>query len=403
MSAPLMDERRFRWAGVARDGARRQGTLIAIDGAAARRQLHRGGVTVLDLADRGPARLPAARARDVTRLTRQLGGLLRAGLPLAPALDLLAEPGGRHDIARIAAGLSRAIVAGSQLSEAMCRYPRQFDPMFRQLIAVGEASGQLAALLARLADDREHAAALRARVRSALTYPAAVLAFALAITAALLVWVVPTFAQVFEGFGAALPAPTRFVLALSDGVARYGPPALLAGAVAVIAGTTLLRRSPDAQIVISRATLRLPLLGPLLRTLAAARWSRTLGTLLRAGTPLADAFDSLAHATGNPVFDRATPDIAARLLRGERLAAAMRAAGCFPAEVVQPIAVAEESGTLDAMLADIAVLCERQVDERIGTLTSLCEPLVVIVLGGLVGALVIAMYLPIIQLGNVVV
>ncbi|MBN3724494.1 type II secretion system F family protein [Burkholderia sp. Ac-20379] len=403
MSTPPVDERRFRWAGLTRDGARRHGTLIAVDSAAARRQLHRSGFTVLDLADRGAARAPAARARDITRLTRQLGGLLRAGLPLAPALDLLAEPGGRRDIARIAAGLARAIVAGSDLSEAMRRYPRQFDPMFRQLIAVGEASGQLAALLMRLADDREHAATVRARVHSALAYPAAVLAFALAITAALLVWVVPTFAQVFEGFGAALPAPTRFVLTLSDGAARYGPPATLAGAAAVAAVGMLLRRSPAAQLAAGRAALRLPLAGALLRTLAAARWSRTLGTLLHAGTPLADAFDSLAHATGNPVFDRATPAIATRLLRGERLAAAMRAANCFPADVVEPIAVAEESGTLDAMLADIAALCERQVDERIGTLTSLCEPLVVIVLGGLVGALVVAMYLPIIQLGNVVV
>ncbi|MEK6349134.1 MAG: type II secretion system F family protein [Burkholderia sp.] len=403
MSAPPVDERRFRWAGLTRDGARRHGTLIAVDAAAARRQLHRGGLTVFDLADRGAARAPAARARDITRLARQLGGLLRAGLPLASALDLLAEPGGRRDIARIAAGLARAIVAGSDLSAAMRRYPRQFDPMFRQLIAVGEASGQLAALLARIADDREHAAALRARVRSALTYPAAVLVFALAITAALLAWVVPTFAQVFEGFGAALPAPTRFVLALSSGVARYGPPAALAGAAAVGGGAMLLRRSPEARLAAGHAALRLPLAGALLRTLAAARWSRTLGTLLHAGTPLADAFDSLAHATGNPVFDRATPEIATRLLRGERLAAAMRAAHCFPAEVVQPIAVAEESGTLDAMLVDIAVLCEQQVDERIGALTSLCEPLVVIVLGGLVGALVVALYLPIIQLGNVVV
>ncbi|MGN4117533.1 type II secretion system F family protein, partial [Burkholderia gladioli] len=295
-----------------------------------------------------------------------------------------------------------AIGAGRQLSEAMRHYPRQFDPMFRQLIAVGEASGQLAPLLARLAEDRERGAAQRARVRGALAYPLAVLGFALLITVALLAWVVPTFAQVFEGFGATLPAPTRFVLALSDGLMVFGPPAALGSFAAGAGVALLLRRSAEARHRAGHLALRLPLAGPLLRTLAAARWSRTLGTLLRAGTPLADAFDSLAQATGNPVFDRATGDIATRLLHGERLAAAMRAVGCFPAEVVQPIAVAEESGTLDAMLADIASLCERQVDERIGALTSLCEPLVVIVLGVLVGALVVAMYLPIVQLGNVV-
>ncbi|WP_070108211.1 type II secretion system F family protein, partial [Burkholderia plantarii] len=355
---------------------------------------------VLD--DGGPARAPAARARDVTRFTHQLGGLLRAGLPLAPALELLADAGGRRDVPRIAAGLARAIGAGRQLSEAMRQYPRQFDPMFRQLVAVGEASGALAPLLARVAEDRERGAAQRARVRSALAYPLAVLAFSLAISAALLVWVVPTFAQIFDGFGAKLPAPTRFVLALSGTAARAGPPVTIAATAAGLTLAALLRRSPALRLAVARATLRLPLVGPLLRTLAAARWSRTLGTLLRAGTPLADAFDSLAQATGNPVFDRATATIAARLLRGERLAQAMRAAVCFPDEVVQPVAVAEESGTLDAMLVDIATLCERQVDERIGLLTSLCEPLVVIVLGALVGGLVVAMYLPIVQLGNVV-
>jgi type IV pilus assembly protein PilC len=402
MSALPAADRRFRWTGLARDGARRRGTLIAVDAATARRALRRRGITVLTLDGGGPARAPAARARDVTRFAHQLGGLLRAGLPLAPALELLADAGGRRDVPRIAAGLARAIGAGRQLSEAMRQYPRQFDPMFRQLVAVGEVSGALAPLLARVAEDRERGAAQRARVRSALAYPLAVLAFSLAISAALLVWVVPTFAQIFEGFGARLPAPTRFVLALSGAAARAGPPVAIAAAAAGVTLAALLRRSPALRLAAARATLRLPLVGPLLRTLAAARWSRTLGTLLRAGTPLADAFDSLAQATGNPVFDRATAGIATRLLRGERLAQAMRAAGCFLDEVVQPVAVAEESGTLDAMLVDIAALCERQVDERIGLLTNLCEPLVVIVLGALVGGLVVAMYLPIVQLGNVV-
>ncbi len=399
---PASGERRFRWAGATRDGTQRRGKLIAVDGAAARRQLRRDGISVLELADQGPAHAPAAGSREITRFAQQLSGLLRAGLPLAPALDLLAEAGGRRDLGRIAAGLARAIGAGRQLSEAMRHYPRQFDPMFRQLIAVGEASGQLVPLLARLAEDRERGAVQRARVRGALAYPLAVLGFALLITVALLAWVVPTFAQVFEGFGATLPAPTRLVLALSDGLMVFGPPAALGSFAAGAGVALLLRRSAEARHQAGHLALRLPLAGPLLRTLAAARWSRTLGTLLRAGTPLADAFDSLAQATGNPVFDRATGEIATRLLHGERLAAAMRAVGCFPAEVVQPIAVAEESGTLDAMLADIASLCERQVDERIGALTSLCEPLVVIVLGVLVGALVVAMYLPIVQLGNVV-
>jgi type IV pilus assembly protein PilC len=235
-----------------------------------------------------------------------------------------------------------------------------------------------------------------------LTYPVVILLLALAITAALLVWVVPTFKQIFDGFGARLPAPTQFVLALSSGAAQWSVPAIAVVVAAYFAATFLLRRSETARIRFARLSLKIPVAGSLLATLCAARWSRALGTLLSAGTPLADAFDSLTHATGNAFFDRATVDIAARLRRGERLAAAMRSASCFPQDVVQPVAVAEESGALDTMLLDVASLADRQVDEKIGTLSSLCEPLVIVVLGALVGGLVIAMYLPIIQLGNVV-
>jgi type IV pilus assembly protein PilC len=303
---------------------------------------------------------------------------------------------------RIVGGLARQIVAGASFSAALGRYRTQFDTLYCQLVSVGEASGALASVLARIADDRERAAIQRAKVRAALSYPVAVLLLALAITAALLVWVVPTFKQIFDGFGARLPLPTQMVLALSDGVARWCGPVLAAAAAIGFGLADALRRSPSVRMAFDRTTLRLPLAGPLLATLAAARWSRALGTLLAAGTPVADAFDSLTHATGNAVFDQATVDIAARLRRGERLAAAMRAARCFPRQVVQPIAVAEESGALDAMLLDVASLADRQVDERIGLLANLCEPLIVMVLGALVGGLVIALYLPIIQLGNVV-
>jgi type IV pilus assembly protein PilC len=191
-------------------------------------------------------------------------------------------------------------------------------------------------------------------------------------------------------------------MALSAGAVRWSVPALCLVSAAAFTAACILRRSAAARIAYGRLSLRLPIAGPLLTSLCAARWSRALGTLLSAGTPLSDAFDSLTHATGNAYFDGATADIAARLRRGERLAAAMHAARCFPVEVIQPVAVAEESGALDAMLIDVASLADRQVDDQIGTLAGLCEPLVIIVLGALVGGLVIAMYLPVIQLGNVV-
>lgn len=402
--APISTETRFRWRGVYADGSRKTGALIAPDAGTARALLKRENLFVVDLTAEGPAPRARANAADVTLFTRQLASLLRAGLPLAPALELLAQPQNarRAGMPRIVGMLARDITAGLRFSAALQRHPAQFNALYCQLVEVGEAAGALPAVLARIADDRERAAAQRAKVRAALTYPIAILLLALAITAALLVWVVPTFKQIFDGFGARLPAPTLFVLALSAGVARWSVPALGLVVAAGSGVTFLLRRSETARIRFARLSLKMPVAGALLATLCAARWSRALGTLLSAGTPLADAFDSLTHATGNAFFDRATVDIAARLRRGERLAAAMRAARCFPAEVVQPIAVAEESGAIDTMLLDVASLADRQVDEKIGTLSSLCEPLVIIVLGALVGGLVIAMYLPIIQLGNVV-
>jgi len=397
-------EMRFAWRGVDAAGTQHSGTLIAADASAVRTLLKRDNLFIVELTPRGVAPRPQARASEVTRFTRQLASLLRAGLPLASSLELLAQaPAPRQrGMSRIVGALARDITSGLSFSAALARHPAQFNPLYCQLVAVGEAAGALPAVLARVADDRERGAAQRAKVKAALTYPVAILLLALAITAALLVWVVPTFKQIFDGFGARLPAPTQIVLALSDATARWSVPVLASTVCAGFAMASLLRRSEAARVTLARLMLRLPVAGTLLATLCAARWSRALGTLLSAGTPLADAFDSLTHATGNAWFDRATVEIAARLRHGERLAAAMRAAHCFPAEVVQPVAVAEESGALDTMLIDVASLSDRQVDEKIGTLASLCEPLVIIVLGTLVGGLVIAMYLPIIQLGNVV-
>ena len=397
-------EMRFAWRGVDAAGTQHSGTLIAADASAVRTLLKRDNLFIVELSPRGVAPRPQARASEVTRFTRQLASLLRAGLPLASSLELLAQaPAPRQrGMSRIVGTLARDITSGLSFSAALARHPAQFNALYCQLVAVGEAAGALPAVLARVADDRERGAAQRAKVKAALTYPVAILLLALAITAALLIWVVPTFKQIFDGFGARLPAPTQIVMALSAAAARWSVPALALMVCAGFAVAYLLRRSDAARVTLARLSLRLPVAGTLLATLCAARWSRALGTLLSAGTPLADAFDSLTHATGNAWFDRATVDIAARLRRGERLAAAMRAARCFPAEVVQPVAVAEESGALDTMLIDVASLSDRQVDEKIGTLASLCEPLVIIVLGTLVGGLVIAMYLPIIQLGNVV-
>jgi type IV pilus assembly protein PilC len=406
MTETTIKEQRFAWRAFDAQGVRRRGTVIAPDLSTARATLKQDALYAVEWITRGPAPQPAARAADVTLFTRQLSGLLRAGLPLASSLELLAQASKDNarikGMPRIVNALARDITAGLGFSSALARHPAQFNALYCQLVEVGEASGSLPAVLARLADDRERAAAQRAKVRAALTYPVAILLLALAITTALLLWVVPTFKQIFDGFGAKLPAPTQLVLAMSAAVGRWSVP-FASIACAIVFGTRhVLRRSETARLHFARITLRLPFAGAMLATLCAARWSRALGTLLSAGTPLADAFDSLTHATGNAWFDRATVAISAELRRGVRLAPAMRDARCFPEAIVQPVAVAEESGTLDTMLLDVASLSDRQVDEKIAGLASLCEPLVIVVLGGLVGGLVVAMYLPIIQLGNVV-
>lgn len=407
MTATTMQEQRFEWRAFDAQGVRRRGTVIAPDLSTARALLKQDALYAVEWTARGAAPQPKVRAADVTLFTRQLSSLLRAGLPLAPSLELLAHASSNDHartkgMSRIVRALARDITAGLSFSSALARHPAQFGALYCQLVEVGEASGALSTVLARLADDRERAAAQRAKVRAALTYPVAILLLALAITAALLVWVVPTFKQIFDGFGAKLPAPTQLVLAMSAAVGRWSVPLASLACVLVFAMRRVLRRSEAARLQFARAMLRLPVAGSLLTTLCAARWSRALGTLLSAGTPLADAFDSLTHATGNVWFDRATVAISAQLRRGVRLAPAMREAQCFPEEIVQPVAIAEESGTLDTMLLDVASLSDRQVDEKIAGLASLCEPLVIVVLGGLVGGLVVAMYLPIIQLGNVV-
>ena len=393
---------RFRWRGIARDGRRRHGSLVAENADAARGQLAREDVIVVALLARGPARRPRTSSRDITGFTRQLAGLLRAGLPLLHALSVLERAPGRTDVPRIARGLARRVAAGTAFATALGAYRLQFDTLYRQLVRVGEASGALATVLERMAQERERRAAQRAKLRAALAYPAAVLLLALGLAGALLVAVVPTFTQVFEAFGAALPTPTRLVIALSRVAAQAAAPAAVLGVGAAVAIPLALKRSSALRAWRDRTALVLPVVGPLLRTVASARWSRALGMLLAAGLPLADTFGALARATGNTVFDAANIELEARLGRGERLADALQALGCFPASLVQPIAVAEESGALDTTLLDVATLAEREVDEQLATLTNLVEPCVVALLSLVVGGLVVALYLPIIELGNVV-
>lgn len=396
-----VQEFRFSWRGINATGGTKNGILIATGIGAARALLKQQRITAFKIINQGPAKPAVLRAADITTFSRQLAGLLHAGLPLVAALDVMASSNTRPTLVRVIHALARAIAQGQHFSAALAHYP-QFGAMYCQLVAVGEASGALAPLLAQLADQRERAAVQRAKLRAALSYPAGVLIVSLLITTALMIWVVPTFKQIFDGFGTPLPVPTRVVLSLSSAMAHcIVPITLLISAGTLLAGIGL-RRSTTLRTAYDHFILMPPIIGPLLQQLAITRWSRALGTLLKTGTPLADAFNIMAKITNNTVFDQATLNISHRVRRGERLANAMRATGCFPPTVLQPIAIAEESGSLDTMLNDLATLNEQQVDMRIATLANSAEPLMIIVLGLLVGGLVVAMYLPIIELGNVI-
>jgi len=383
-------------------GQKKRGSIIAPDAKTARAMLKSQHLIATRITRRGWASKCTLRWTEVTLFSRQLAGLLQAGLPLLPAIDVIATSDPRTATARIISTIRRDIANGLHFSTALARHPKSFDTVYCQLIAVGEASGELATLLRQLASDRERAARQKSKIRAAISYPLGILFVAIAITTALMIWVVPTFKQIFDSFGAALPVPTQIVLGLSDAIGHNALPAVAILTACSITASFARRHSMSFRLLSDKILLRLPVIGPLLRLLAIARWTRALGLLLKTGTPLAGTFEILPGVTNNAVFDHATHNIARRINRGERLTEAMRATGVFPLTVLQPIAVAEESGALDTMLTDLAALNDQQIDKHIAMLTAIAEPLIIILLGALIGGLVIAMYLPIIELGNVV-
>ncbi|CAB3777567.1 type II secretion system F family protein [Pararobbsia alpina] len=357
-----------------------------------------------DERERAQGRSQASRVRyaEATRLLRQLASLLKAGLPLAPALQVLQTTAPRNETRQLLVEISRDVSRGQALSKAFARHPRAFGRLCCALVAVGEASGGLCDVLFRIAAQREKAAAQWARLRGALTYPVCLLTCGAAIAGALTHWVVPTFADIFESFGASLPLATRVVLEISDTVGHVMPWACAGAALAYLALTLMLKRSPRLRFAWHTGLLALPVAGTLITRLFVARWCRALGTLLSAGTPLADAFDVLADVSGHPVFDAATRDAGRRIRRGQRLADALACTGCFPAGIVQPIAVAEETGALDRLLIDLADLADQDLDTALVSAATLVEPAIIVILGALIGGLVIALYLPIVELGHVV-
>lgn len=392
----------FLWEGKDRSGRLVQGEIRSSSRARVDALLRRQGVNVLRVKKKPSPRLRKISEKDICVFTRQLATMMKAGVPLLQSFDIVARGHANPAVARLLLDVRALVETGSSLAQAFRRYPAHFDALFCHLVAAGEQAGILDDLLARLATYKEKTLAIKGKIRAAMFYPAAVMAVAFIVTAVIMVWVVPAFKSVFDSFGAELPLPTRIVIGLSDKFVDYWP--LIVGGLALTSVVFLRawKRSPAMQASSDRLILRLPLFGDVLRKAIIARWTRTLATMFAAGVPLVESLESVGGASGNAVYLDATRRISAAVKSGTSLTVAMQNTAVFPSMVSQMVAIGEESGALDQMLRKVAESNEEEVDAAVASLSSLMEPVIMVILGLLIGGLVIAMYLPIFKLGSVV-
>ena len=401
MSPPLS----FAWQGRDAQGRPLQGRLKAPTSGLARAQLRRQGVQQVRLQRLWWDRLPRVRPSELSLMTRQLAALLRAGVPLLQSLDMLSRSLPSLALTEVMQQVHDDVASGVALHDALARHPLQFSGLYISMVQAGEAAGILDTMIERLAHTLEKNDALRSRVRSALMYPMAVMGVAIAVLVLILVFVVPVFEEVFKSFGADLPWATQMVVALSEGLSSSGPVAL----VLVLLGLWWWQ-SPQQNATPRHAQMRLwrdhwllklPVLGALLRTAVVARWAQTLSALLAAGVPLAEALGPVAQACDQAVYGRLTGQLQRQVAQGSRLSEGMAQSGHFAPMIVQMCATGEETGALDHLLARAGALMETELDDRVNGLSSLLEPLIIVVLGGLIGGILVAMYLPIFRLGQV--
>jgi len=340
--------------------------------------------------------------QDITFFTRQLATMMKAGVPLLQAFDIVAKGHSNPSVTRLLMEIKTEVETGSSLAQAFRKYPLYFDNLFCNLVAAGEQAGILDMLLDRLAVYKEKMMAIRGKIKKALFYPASIMIVAFVVTAVIMIFVIPQFKELFVGFGASLPAPTVIVMQMSDFFVSYWYImfSVIGGGIWMFMNA--FRRSEKMQFAMDRLLLKAPVVGDMVRKATIARWTRTLSTMFAAGVPLVEALDSVAGASGNRVYTLATKKIQAEVSTGSSLTVAMQNSGIFPNMVLQMCSIGEESGSLDGMLGKVADFFEREVDDAVDALASLMEPLIMAVLGVLIGGLVIAMYLPIFKMGAVV-
>lgn len=393
----------FVWEGKDKRGARVKGKSLAPDEAALRAELRRQGVAPSRIRKQRPKGLGGkVNAGDIAVFMRQLATMLTAGIPLVQAFEIVGSGSDKASLQKLILDVKADVEGGTSLHEALGKHPLQFDDLTVNLVEAGEHAGALESLLDKIATYKEKTEALKKKVKKALFYPAAVLAVAVIVTVVLLIFVIPQFESLYKGFGADLPAFTQAVINLSRFVQRDGVYIAVVLGLAVYAFLYFKKRSKAMREFLDRASLKIPIIGPILNKSAIARYARTLSTMFSAGVPLVEALDSVAGATGNIIYENAVHRMRDEVATGQRLQRAMESTGLFPNMVNQMIAVGEESGSLDEMSGKVATFYEAEVDNAVDAMSSLLEPMIMAILGVLVGSLVIAMYLPIFKLGSVV-
>jgi len=399
---PEVREFNFTWVGQDKTGKTVRGEMRASGEAQVNATLRRQGIKVVEVKKQ---RLSGGRNitdKDITFFTRQLATMMKSGVPLLQAFDIVGKGHGNPRVSRLLMDIKTEVETGSSLKQAFEKHPLYFDALYCNLIGAGEAAGILDSLLDRLATYKEKILAIKSKIKSALFYPLSIIVVAFVITAIIMIFVIPAFKQVFTSFGADLPGPTLFVMAVSDFFVQYWYAIFGGIGGAAYAFFWTWKRSEKMQIFMDRLMLRIPVFGDLVRKSSIARWTRTLSTMFAAGVPLVEALDSVAGASGNHEYFVATKKIQSEVATGSSLTSAMQGTDVFPNMVIQMVAIGEESGALDSMLSKVADYFEQEVDDAVEALSSLMEPMIMVVLGTLIGGMVIAMYLPIFKLGAVV-
>lgn len=392
----------YTWEGKDKNGKQVRGEMRASGESVVQATLRRQGVQVLKVKKAKMARGHKITDKDIALFTRQLATMMKSGVPLLQAFDIGIKGSGNPSLARLLNEVRNDVETGSSLSQAFSRHPIYFDKLFCNLVGAGEQAGILDGLLDRIATYKEKILAIKGKIKSAMFYPIAVIVVAAIVVTVIMLFVVPEFKKVFASFGAELPAPTMVVIGMSDAFVAYWYVVfgIIAGVITGISYTY--KRSTAMQIALDRIILKLPVVGDIVLKATIARWTRTLSTMFAAGVPLVEALDSVGGAAGNYVYLTATKQIQTEVSTGTSLTVAMQNSNVFPSMVVQMVSIGEESGQLDSMLGKVADFFEQEVDDAVAGLSTLLEPLIMVFLGVVIGGLVVAMYLPIFKLGQVV-